>query len=95
MSERFVLEAPYPNPARGTGAAATVAFGSRRGEPVRLLLYDALGRQVRTLWRGTPAAGRLKRVRIDAAGLSSGTYFLRLVGAEGGAAKTQSLTLVR
>ncbi|PSQ91430.1 MAG: hypothetical protein BRD52_08095 [Bacteroidetes bacterium SW_4_67_19] len=95
MSERFVLEAPYPNPARGTGAAATVAFGSQRGEPVRLLLYDALGRQVRTLWRGTPAAGRLKRVRIDAAGLSSGTYFLRLVGAEGGAAKTQSLTLVR
>lgn len=45
----------YPNPFNGT---TRIGFRLDRPAPVRLVIYDALGRAVRTLVDGTRAAGR-------------------------------------
>ncbi len=58
-----------------------------------LELYDAMGRHVRTLFDGLPAAGRLHEVRVDGSNLSSGMYFVRLSGE--GVHGTQQIMLVR
>jgi hypothetical protein len=73
------LEAPLwlgevaPHPAQG---ASEIAFAVREAESVTLTLYDALGRRVRTLWQGTPAAGASVRAAIGE--LPAGLYVLRL-----------------
>ena len=45
--------------------------------PTRLVVYNALGQEVRTLVSGTMEAG-LHEVDFDAAGLPGGLYFCRL-----------------
>jgi hypothetical protein len=80
-----------PNPAR---SRATVQFAVPEGaarEDVHLGLYDALGRQVRTV-RASAEAGR-HRLQLNTEQLSSGVYFLRLQA--GTTIKTQKLTVVR
>ena len=58
-------------------------FASRQGERVRVALYDARGRRVRTLYRGAPPAGQLESVRVGGLdGLASGTYFVRLTAGD-------------
>jgi len=47
---------------------------------VSLRLYDALGRQVRVLYEGTPTPDAMHSVSIDGKGLSSGNYVVRLEG---------------
>ena len=82
-----------PNPA---SRRATVRYGipgglARKGEEVRLELYDTLGRQVRSMdLSGT--AGRHTHT-LDVSGLPSGMYLLRLEA--GGPAVTRKLTVVR
>jgi len=94
MAERARLAAPYPNPAR-SGAGATVSFAVKEQAPVTVTLYDALGRQVRTLFEGTPeAGGQMQQVRIETGSLSSGVYLVRLEGA-GGVRETETLTIVQ
>ena len=91
LSERFVLSAPSPNPVR---RQATVRVASREGESVRVVLYDALGRRVRTLHAGSLPAGQVKMLRLGTGSLASGRYFLRLIGPDG-TGRTRSLSVVR
>jgi len=90
--ERGVAElellSTYPNPAQ---SQAVVRYAVPENQDVAIRLYDTLGRQVRTVFRGKQE-GR-KKQQIDLSGLSSGVFFLRL-RAEG-ATKTQKLTVVR
>ncbi len=81
---RYVLHPVYPNP---VGDEATVTFAVRTPEPVTLALYDALGRRVQVLYEATPAAGRTEAVRLDAAGLPSGLYLMRLEGSTSSVAR--------
>ena len=74
----FALDAAYPNPVRGQ---ATVRFFAPEDSPVSLRLYDVLGREVRTLVDETVAAGA-HTVRLDARGLASGVYVLRMQAAQ-------------
>jgi hypothetical protein len=74
----FTLEEAYPNPFDRT---ATVTFSVDEAQPVTLTLYDGLGREVRTLYEGTPTAGTAERVVIDGTSLPSGAYTVRLEGA--------------
>jgi len=67
-----VLAQNRPNPSRGS---ADIAFSLPRAENVRLSVYDAQGRLVRTLAEGNRAAGTHQ---ISASGLESGVYFYRL-----------------
>ncbi len=91
---RVVLDAPWPNP---FNSSTTVSWTLPQQEHVSLVVYDILGRRVRTLcnevrtagahrihWDGTNEANRL---------VSSGTYFLRLETESG--TMTRSIHLVK
>jgi hypothetical protein len=62
------------NPVRGTGS---VSFGLAHAAEVELSLFDVQGRAVRTLLAGRREAGTIA-MGWSAAGLSPGSYFLRL-----------------
>ncbi len=73
-SARLALTVPFPNPANGSVVLryATIETGE-----IRLLLFDALGRRVATLFQGNrPAGSHSATVETDA--LSSGRYFIIL-----------------
>jgi hypothetical protein len=84
------LTAPAPNPVQNR---ATLSFAVQEARRTTVRLYDALGRQVTTLYRGTPTAGESQTVALPAADLSSGVYFVRLRAGERTA--TRRLTVVR
>lgn len=90
MQASLRLTPPRPNPARST---ATLRFGVREAQQARVTVFDALGRRVRTLYRGTPTPGRMRRVRVRTEGLPSGTYLIRL--AVGEQTRTERLTVLR
>lgn len=68
------LVSVYPNPAAG---AATVVYEAVGGEPVRLTVYDVLGRRVQVLVDAPQAPGR-HEVRLDASRLTPGVYVCEL-----------------
>ncbi len=71
----FGLQQNYPNPFNPeTAITFTVAAVGN----AKLVVYDALGREVATLFDGLAEPGRMYNVRFNAAGLSSGMYFYRL-----------------
>ena len=72
-----LLEAAYPNP---FNPEATFRFAAYERQRVRADLVDVLGRVVATLFEGEVPAGQVQTVRIDGAGLPSGTYAVRLTG---------------
>ncbi len=85
-----------PNP---FGTRATVRFALAEAGPVRLAVYDVLGREVAVLTDG-PAEAGAHSATFDAAGLPSGAYLVRLevvdpVSGAGGTVATQRITLVR
>ena len=87
--EALALDAPYPNPSRGT---VTVPFVVPQDGPVRLADYDVLGREVGVLAEGDTEAGA-HEVRWPTAGLAPGVYLVRVVvGAE---AQVRRVTVVR
>ncbi len=90
MEEALRLSVPAPNPVR---SVATLSFAVREATETRIALYNVLGQKVRTLYRDTPPAGEAQTIRIDAAGVPSGTYFLQLRA--GDRTVTQRLTVVR
>jgi hypothetical protein len=68
-----------------------VRFTVPERQDVRLRVYDVLGRQVATLAEGTHK-GR-EETQLDASGLPSGVYFLRLQA--DGRVETERFTVVR
>lgn len=87
--EAFALAPPVPNPARGT---VTLTYDLAESGPVRLEVFDSLGRRVADVASGYAEAGR-QRVTFDAGGLVPGAYLVRLDA--GGRVLTRPLTVVR
>jgi len=85
----FVLSAPYPNPAQ---ERTIIRYELPQAGPVRLEVYNVVGQRVAILAAGREKAGR-KEVILDAQGLASGAYFLRLQAS--GRTLTRKLTVVR
>jgi lysyl endopeptidase len=83
------LLGPAPNPAR---RRVTIPFALPRAQPISLVLYDVMGRTVRTIAEGEGAAGRHEHT-VDLNGLSSGLYVLRLRAGE--TVRARKLTVVR
>lgn len=77
MPNGYMLENAYPNPFNPT---AVVGFAVAHTQVVELALYDALGREVRSLYAGTAQAGTRIEAQINGEGLPSGLYLVRLVG---------------
>jgi len=87
----FELSA-YPNPVR---ERATVRLAVKEQQHVAVEVYDVLGRRAATLHEGPVPARETTRFGLETAeaGLSSGTYFVRVRGET--FAATRQLTVVR
>jgi hypothetical protein len=83
------LHALFPNPAR---TRATLRYELPAATPVRVEIFDLLGRRVETFEAGHRPAGRVEQV-VDVGRLASGMYFLRLVA--GSAVRTERLVVNR
>jgi hypothetical protein len=79
MSTPIQLTPPVPNP---VSTRATLSFAVRDEQRVTLTMYDVLGQEVMTLYRGTPSPQENQVVRFDVSGIASGTYFVRLVAGD-------------
>ncbi len=73
----FALEQNYPNPAHLQRGSTTVAVQLEEADHITVALYDALGRRLRTIARGTYDAGR-HFIDVPLDGLRAGTYYYRL-----------------
>ena len=86
---RFALRSNVPNPFRNQ---TTIHYDLPRPGPVRLAVYDALGRRVAVLVDAAQVAGQ-KQVALDGHRLASGVYLLRLEA--GGRVAHRRITVVR
>lgn len=75
-----LLSVPYPNPATDN---VSIRFSSDEHGEARIVLYDMLGREVDTIFRGSVLAGEVREFAVDVSKLSSGTYLYVLRTAEG------------
>ena len=85
----LTLDGARPNPAAGR---TTFAYGVPAAGPVRLDVFDVLGRRVATVVDAVQTPGRYTAA-FDADGLAGGLYVARL--SAGGAAVTTPFTLAR
>lgn len=74
VPEKPFLAQNYPNPFNPT---TTISYKLTTASRVKLIMYDILGRTVKTLVDKPQAAG-LYKVKVDAADLPSGVYFYHL-----------------
>jgi hypothetical protein len=85
---QFALDQNYPNP---FNPSTTIRFGLPSAASVRLTVYDALGREVRTLLDQEHAAGYVTvtwdGVNNSGVSVSSGIYFYRIQAQPAGGAK--------
>ncbi len=74
LPSAVTLDPPYPNP---FNPSAVVPYSLPAAGPVRMELYDLLGRRVRTLVDAFRSAG-VHSVTLEADGLAGGTYLVVL-----------------
>ena len=79
VPERFRLDQNYPNP---FNPATTIRYALAEAGPVRLDVFDVLGRRIATLAEGFQTPGP-HEVVFDARHLPSGPYLYRLHTADG------------
>jgi hypothetical protein len=72
------LNQNYPNP---FNPVTTITFDVLKNENVRIIIYDALGREIETLFNDNLSPGKYE-TRFDASKYSSGIYFYRLESPE-------------
>ncbi len=91
----------FPNPVHMSSGPATVRYEVGRAGEVSLVLYNVLGRKVRTLVDGAHAQGTFTTTwdgRDDAGGqVASGVYFCRMTtgGLDDGGGVTRKLLLLK
>jgi Secretion system C-terminal sorting domain len=71
---KFSLSQNYPNP---FNPSTIINYELRIMNEVKLVVYDVLGREVKTLVNKTQSAGKYK-VTFDATGFASGVYYYKL-----------------
>ena len=74
----YSLSQNYPNP---FNPSTTIKFTMPKGDNVKLVIFDILGREVKTLVNEFKSSGSYE-VNFDASTLSSGVYFYRLEAGE-------------
>ncbi len=89
------LQQSYPNPVQLSGAnrqATIIQYSLEKPAPVRLVLYDVLGRRIAVLDEGYRNRG-VHRIFYNANNLAEGVYFYRLETVQG--TRTRKLLIVR
>ncbi len=95
VSKEFKLEQNYPNP---FNPATKITFivpsnNSFVSEvPAKIILFDALGKEVKTIYEGHPSPGR-NEILFDGSNLASGVYYYRLKA--GSFSQTKKMLLLR
>ncbi len=89
IPQKFALMQNYPNPFNPTTA---ISYELSKNGFVTLRVYDALGREIRTLVDGSEAAGK-HSVNFDGDQLPSGIYFYRLTAS--GNSYVKKMVLIR
>jgi subtilisin family serine protease len=89
IPENFYLLSNYPNPFNPT---TMIRFSIPKKGFVKILLYDLLGREVKTLASGEFEIGT-KEILLDGSDLSSGNYLVRLISE--GVQKTLKISLIK
>jgi len=74
LPTQFSLSQNYPNPFNPT---TNIRFAVPNLQKVQLVVYDMLGREVKTLYNGIAPAGIIT-VEFDATGIASGIYFYQI-----------------
>ncbi|HYE57982.1 MAG TPA: T9SS type A sorting domain-containing protein, partial [Rhodothermales bacterium] len=80
---------PHPNPASD---AVVIPLRMPAAEAVRVMVFDALGRQVAMVHEGVLMAGS-HQMRLDASGLTPGLYVVRVLSS--GGARTRRFLVTR
>ena len=73
----FHMTEAYPNPSRG---ALHFRLSMAHTQPVRVAVYDVLGREVARLHEGTLEGDRVHALTIDGAAWPAGVYVIRVEG---------------
>lgn len=89
VPDAYILEPNYPNPFNPT---TNITFALPEGGPVRLEVFDLLGRRVAVL-ADTPFDAGRHTLPFEARGLASGVYVYRLTA--GGRAFTRTMMLLK
>ena len=89
VARDFSLKQNYPNPFNPTTA---IPFSLDKSSHVKLVVFDVMGREVRTVVDQNMAQGS-HEVNFDASDLASGNYFYRLI--IDGQMVTKSMTLLK
>jgi hypothetical protein len=89
VPEGYGLEQNYPNP---FNQSSNIKFKVASSKFIKLVVYDLLGREIKTLVNEALQAG-LYSVRFDAGDLPSGIYFYRLTA--GDFSETKKLILLK
>ena len=89
--EGFVLEQNYPNP---FNPSTNIGYALPVASDISIKVYDALGREVASLFDGVQTAGS-HTMTFNASNLSSGIYYYRLEAQNAGVSITRKLTLIK
>ena len=89
IPERFSLYQNYPNPFNPT---TNIKFDIQKTSPTKLVVYDALGREVATLVNEELKAGSYQ-TDWDGNNYTSGVYFYKLIS--GDFVETKKMVLVK
>lgn len=90
IADGFSLLPNYPNPFNPSTVIRYRVSGAQGGTPLRLSVYDLLGREVAVLADGIMAPGTHSST-FDASHLASGVYVVRLMTETGGRSRTIAL----
>jgi hypothetical protein len=74
LPDKYILHQNYPNP---FNPSTTISYELPAESRIQIIIYDILGRQVKTLLNEIRKPGRYN-IMFDASGLPSGIYFIRL-----------------
>jgi len=89
LPAEFCLMPNYPNPFNNS---TILNYTLPKDCDVKLILYDVLGRRIRTLVHESQNAGA-HNIRLDATGLASGVYYYQL--SVGNSKQTRKMLLLR
>ena len=85
------LSNAFPNPFTGT---TSFSYSSATAQDIQVELSNHLGQTIQLLYDGGIEAGQTRSFEVNAAGLSAGTYFYRVMGSDD-VSRSKALSVVR